>query len=180
MRWFSQSAFLLNFTCWRWLFYTGFFETHIFQMSLIKWPISVLQKPLLSLDLFISLSFLFDLQYIDCWECTVKGKTSSITIHPASFFKGGKKVDLNYYAYIFVNSDKVWYAGYAHSCSAKETSFLDWSLYLAVRHKRKYFSLQLPNHCNLDSECMLHFKYILFSMSPWNNTAGAVFDNTLF
>lgn len=116
---------LLEMTLLYWVLWNIFF-----QMSSIKLPISVLPNPSLSLELFISLFFLFDLHCIDCWECRVKTETSSITIHPVFFFKGRKHIDLNCCAYIFVNSDKVQYAGCAHSCSAKETSFLDWSLYL--------------------------------------------------
>lgn len=54
--------------CWTLLAGDGYglTETYIFQMSLIKWPISVLWKLLLSLDLFISLFFLFAFQHIDC------------------------------------------------------------------------------------------------------------------
>lgn len=54
--------------CWTVLAGNGFglTEIYVFQMSLIKWPISVLWKPLLSLDLFIGLFFLFAFQHIDC------------------------------------------------------------------------------------------------------------------
>lgn len=32
----------------------------------------------------------------------VKGKTPSVSLHPASFFKEGKHVHLNCYAFVFV------------------------------------------------------------------------------
>lgn len=69
----------------------------------------------------------------------VKGKTPSVSLHPASFFKEGKHVHLNCYAFVFVTLIKsTKQAVLMHFLQKK--GFLDLSLYLAVRYKRKYFS----------------------------------------